>query len=773
MKTSVRIGVTSLIVTQAIGFHAIRKGRTNMTRKAASGFLPWVASGFLILATHAANGGLPPAIRLDQVAADDLKGWSDVQADGDVTYRAVQKGALQTLRIKAWWDEPRLRPPEKQIYVLTLRYKDTLPTPAIFFASGGLSTYGGQSEILRFGGDNDGQWKSIDVPLSWDMLIRSPKDHAYTAIGIKTETDLPVASIAFRLAVPADEPAYNARTRAWVARLAGAAGIVKDGAVAPDLDPNPVSAFPWPVSKALLPSDRPKKDWVGKPLKIRMCENEFQPATFGVYAGVDLKDVDFTVSPLTGIAGTLQAEVIRRTAEYTPARSGAGLYPLRLWPAFPVDVARGRSQLFLIDVHTTGGVSKPGVYKGEVTIASAEGKAALPIEVEVLPVQLLTMDEAGLSMGGCVTGLLPAHDIAFQTAWNQNGINLWFSGVQPDMTVKDGKLQIDWTYMDDWMASAKARGLRNVVWFFGGNPYGFPSTMTLPRTLFNVLGKGNNQAFIRAQADEKVRDKMLAELRPYYVDFCRQLYAHSRAAMWPEIIVTPFDEPAKWAQGPGRKEGNTPGVIGTGPWIKSYFKDCCAAIHEGAPDLRIYASIHHNHPDRQEGIVFVDDVDVFCTNAIHEDNKLGDKVRARHKTFWQYSGVSGNASDARYTFGFFFGAYDSRGSLCWAYNWGSGFEPPKSESWIYGWQTPFDTIPSPYFVNLREGWDDRRLIETYRKTFAIDKEALAVLDKILKEAAGSRTSGGVDTVNDFWAGVDDAAKLDQWRNVLLDRLARR
>ena len=748
-------------------------------RKAAGGFLVALTTGFLVPAGRAADAAaLPPAISLDKVAAADLKGWSDVQADGDIRYRAAQKGdkgVPATLRLRAWWDAGRLRPPEGQIVVMTVRYKDTVRSPAVFFASGWLAPYGNPSEVGRFGGSGDGQWKNADLPVSWDMLIRLPKERDYTSVGIRASADLPVAGIAFRTATPADEAAWNANTRAWVAaEAAGASAAAGQPAMAPeDLGAGPVAAFPWPVSNALLPTSRPKKEWIGKPVKIRMCQNEFQPGTFGVHAGADLKDVEFTVGPLTGQAGTLQAEITRRTAEYAPLRTGESLYPVRLWPAYKTDIAAGRCHWFLVDVRTTRGVSRPGIYKGEIAITSPSSRTALPLEVEVLPVDMLTMDEAGLAMGGCVSGLVPAHDIAFQSSWNQNGFNLWWFGVQPEMTLKEGKLQIDWTYLDEWMAAAKARGMKSAVWFLGGNPYGFPGTMTLQRTLYSVIGKGNNHAFIRAQADEQARDRMLPEVRPYYVEFFRQLHAHMVAAQWPEIIVTPFDEPAKWTQGPGRKDGSTnPDVIGTGPWIKSYFKDSCAAIREGAPELRIYASIHHNRPGKQEGIVFVDDVDVFCTNAIGEDPELGDKVRARRKTFWQYSGFSRGASDARFAFGFFFAAFDSRGSLCWAYNWGNGFEIPKDgNSWIYGWQTPFDTIPSPYFVNLREGWDDRRTIETYRKTFAGDKTALAELDAILQEAAGSRSAGGRDTVNDFWAGVDDAAKLDRWRHALLDRLA--
>ena len=137
-------------------------------------------------------------------------------------------------------------------------------------------------------------------------------------------------------------------------------------------------------------------------------------------------------------------------------------------------------------------------------------------------------------------------------------------------------------------------------------------------------------------------------------------------------------------------------------------------------------------------------------------------------------GVGGDAPDqARFGYGFYFASFGSTGSLRWAYNWGPGFDTVQGgPSWMYAWQTPFDTIPSPSFEGMREAWDDRRIIETYRKRFAKDAEAMAVLAGIFKEAQGSRGAGGRDTVDDFWTAVDDVEKMDRWRNALLDRLCR-
>lgn len=153
-----------------------------------------------------------------------------------------------------------------------------------------------------------------------------------------------------------------------------------------------------------------------------------------------------------------------------------------------------------------------------------------------------------------------------------------------------------------------------------------------------------------------------------------------------------------------------------------------------------------------------------------EDATLGDQVRAAKKEFWQYSSFQNSPETAIFAFGFYFAAFDSRGSLCWA---GPGFDTTSGgDSWIYCWQTPFDSIPAPYFEGMREAWDIRRVIETCKKKHMGDQESLKLLNAILQEAVTSRGKGGRDTVYDFWAVVDNIKKLEQWRARLMELLLR-
>lgn len=747
-----------------------------------------------------ATNTVQPIATFDIAALPDADlsadGWSPPAKDGEIAFRTAKTGGNRTFKVPAWWDKADLRPTAGSIFILELQYKDTLSKPAEFLSHGAAGSYMGMSLMHTFGGANDGQWKTALIPISWDLVIRLKDDLPHTQFGIKADGDLAVATAKLRVNSAADQAKIQAETRAWVARnqkaLREANPLkVEDRAfkLNEDRPLGPVVPFAWSALVPLLPNAQPKDAQVGAPVKIRMCLNDLEGGSFGVYAnGQDLSQVDYTVSELKNGNEVLKADLIRRTAEYALVRPGGKIlwFPQRLWPAFATDVPKGQSQWFLFNLRTHRGQTKPGVYKGTVDITSKGEKVAqLPVEVEVLNIDLMTMNEAGLIMGGCCIGLPPQQDLQFQTDYNQNCVNLWFAGAQPPMTKAKGKLEIDFTYFDDWMINGRKNGLQAIVWFLGGDPYGYPDTVTLVRDLNRIDLKGDDNMKARLawmQKQIQTPDKLLPENRTLYKEWVKQIYDHSIAKKWPEVILTPFDEPAKWTQKPRPEQlkGKLEGVIGTGEHIKGFFKDCCAAIHEAAPKMRIYGSIHHNRQEggtTNEGIVFLDDIEVFCTNAIHEDPKLGDKVRAGGptKSFWQYSGVSGGGGgapdQARYTFGFFFAAYDSRGSLSWAYNWGPGFDTSgEGDAWMYAWQTPYGTIPAPFFEGMREAWDDRRIIETFKKKFKNNPAEMKKLDDIFQEATGSRTKGGRDTVNDFWAAVDNVEKIDKWRNTLLDAL---
>ena len=327
---------------------------------------------------------------------------------------------------------------------------------------------------------------------------------------------------------------------------------------------------------------------------------------------------------------------------------------------------------------------------------------------------------------------------------------------------------------------AKRLGCNSIVYFLGGDPYGFPITMTLERELFVVMQddgdrKARVDAFAKLACDEKNRDKVLKNVRELFGQWSKEVTEHAKANNWPELILTPFDEPAKFKQGPYKKPGreNDNNVIGAGPWIKTHFEDACDIIRKNStPETKIYGSIHH-----PIGITFLPKVNVFCTNAIGEDPQLGGKVRAggKDKYFWQYSGCGAGSEPAktRYTFGFFFGSFNSRGSLIWAYNWGNRFDTAEGDNWMLCWDTPFATIPNLSYEGLREAWDDRRYIETLKKIAkekGKEKEAQVLLDGIFNQAKGSRTAGGRDNINDFWSATSNPEKLNEWKGMIADRI---
>ena len=684
--------------------------------------------------------------------------------------------------------------------MIEVSYKDTVKEPVVFSAFGNLAKYGGRTELHRFGGLDDGKWKTAQIPLGADMIMARPAANLVEFSMNSIGGDLPVASI--RVMPLAGEQVakaaaqYDAETREWVARLqASKMGEPRNEFGEPQkpcriVAESKVAIVPYvrPYLQVIYPYSAPQENELNKRLEVTMARNEYEPAAFGVYAnGKNLTNVKVVVASLRHESdedADLAASV--RTAEYAlvqnkrpqgrragaasqpqsrPASTGneMAVFPQRLWPMFTTQIKKGQSGWFWVTFQGDPVKTRPGRYDGKVVISADQGSQVLEFRVHVLPLQLVDMKDAGLMMGGCISGLLPRHEMRTMLQYNHNMINLWLSGVAPRILPK-GKddFDLDFTLMDDFMAQAKAAGIEANVWFLGGDPYGFPITNTLERELARqVLGLTVPQY---AELIDKDRMNIPPPIAPLYKKWVAKVMQHAKDKGWPEQILTPFDEPAKWVQEPGRKSGataNDPNVFGTGPWIKPHFEQACTLIREAWPAARIYGSIHHAEP----GLVFLKDVDVFCTNAIHEDAKLGDKVREAGKVFWQYSNVSNGMPDrGRYAFGFFFNAFDSRGSLCWAYNWGPRLDTTEGANWEYAWYTPLDTIPSPYYEGVREAWDDRRYIETLKKIAKENNaDIIAFLAEIAEAGKNLRGEGGRETVNDFWAASKRIEAMDELR----------
>ncbi len=739
-------------------------------------------------AAAAVTGKHFPAFKLADCKDLPGRSWGPITEEPGHSYRAALAGRSAVIPIQAWWGKS-FRPAEGTIYDVQITYKDTASKPVVFLSHGGFVKYWGLGEVHRFGGAGDGQWKTAIVPVSWDLVCRKnvpfQGPSQFTEFAIDAGSDLPIESIRIVPAAADSAARYGQETRTWVAqaqadkRETASRGRQQQPVLPDALKDAPLVAYARTYLVPLMQNAAPQEGEAGGPLKLKMARNEYEPATFGVYAnGADLKNVTFSVSPLKGDKGKLACELDLRTAEYSAVadgnrqegKSGCTMYPQRLWPMYPVNIAKAQSHWFWVTVHTLGEKTRPGKYTGTVTIQADGQQTTLPIEVDVLPVTLLTMKETGLEVGGC-SAQVPAQDLQCLAAHNHTGMDIWFGGTQPQMRVIDGQIRFDWTYLDDWMGNAKKCGMDHMMWFLGGDPYGFPDTMNAERDFYRTTATGQSQE-LRKEFIERLNkdpDKILPEVRPRYQAFIRDLATHAEANNWPnKLIIHPFDEPAKYVQSKA-SENPFHQVIGAGKWIKPHFEDGCALIREAAQghkNILTGGDMHHAAPS----LALLGDVDVFCTNAIHEDPALGDKVRAAGVQFWQYSGTGANtpAHQGRYSFGFFFAAYNSRGSLIWAYDSTNRFDTSESTAqWGYGWYTPFGTVFTPFMVGVREGFDDRRWIETYKKLVGEEK-ARELLAKIGSEAIAQRTQGGRDTVYDFFAEMKKTDQLNVWRDQVME-----
>ncbi|HVX67590.1 MAG TPA: hypothetical protein VHA11_13345 [Bryobacteraceae bacterium] len=698
---------------------------------------------------------------------EDGSAW---RQDGNTwTLAAGQAGILEA---PAWWTGNR--PPEGPAAVLEFEFQDTLPRAARAEVWSGLGTTDPYSELHRFGGTGDGQWKTARVPVSGGFLFSyEPRHTARFRI-------LPAAGTlkarAFRLAAPrpGDEQQYNAETRAWVAREQRRAAIL------PESLPKPQAAVlpgAW-SSRALVPYRRnwmdliqpgsaPRAGEAGAPLRVRMFRNEFEPLELGVFAnGRALKNVRIAADPVKDASGAEIVSVTPRVAEYAKVHTGVSVgyntswFPQRLWPAYAFDVPAGESRMVWLVLGTRDQTARPGKYETSIRF-TADGidEVVLPLTVEVLNSRLLTMEEAGLKLGGCTTGLVPEFELRFLRQYNHNMVNIWYQAVRPQLSRQGATFGLDFRVMDDWMASARRAGISDLVYFLGGDPYIYPRTFGLGRSLAETMLGLNDAGW--AELSNRNRDAVPEKIAPLMVEWTRRFSEHARAAGWPNVILTPFDEPAKHVQ---YRSG-----VGMLSFIKPQFKQQVRLLREGDPKAQIYGSIHHYAP----GIGFLEDVDVFCTNAIAENPQMPEQVHGAGKTFWEYSGNgdSGLPGVARYTFGYYFASHGSTGSLVWAYNWGDRFDTLDGNNWLYAWNTPFDVIPSPYMEGMREAWDDRRLIETVRQ--AARKKGVDIsgfLGRLFADVARARGAGGTDTVTDFWEKSRSDEAMDEWKDRLVDEL---
>jgi len=682
----------------------------------------------------------------------------------------------------AWWVGNR--PPPGEMVVLEVGYRDNVTAPVRVEVYSGMGTSNPYSELHRFGGLGDGSWKTACIPCPWGLTMLHPASKTIRFRLISDAGDLEIKD--FRLVKPgaADEQRYNAETREWVRRVQAASAKIAPEYYA--LVKTPKLSTEW-ADKALVPFHREWMDMVmtisapqtGEtdfPVYVRMTQNEFEPVQLGIYAnGVDLDGVEVAVDPIRGPYGSEVAKTSVRVAEYSLIKSRISAFevepfPLRLWPNYSFNVPRGRSHFVRIELQTSESSAVAGKYSTLVRIkARGVEEITVPLNLEILPLRLLTMDEAGLKLGGHIRGLVPEYDLAFQRLYNHNLAAIY---VLPELKHEgEASFSMDFRVLDDWMASAVHQGFNDVYLFLGGNPFGFPQTMTLERQLAEAALGLDKEAW-HALAMEKP-DSVHPKLAPLYEEWASRLGRHAKYQNWPQLVLTPFDEPNKWS-------ANRPG-LGSLSFIKPHFIHCADLLRRGFPEAPVAADMY----TYDKAIVFLPYLDIYSTNSVHINPDLPAEIRRAGKYLWEYSTVDVTSSFNRYTLGYFFGAHNSQGAHLWAYNWGKRFDTLNDPNWQYAWYTPFDVIPTPCLEGLREGMDDRRLLETLKKKAAEKNiDISGFLSSLFKEATGMQDqlrffviaqwshaqSGRTFTIKDLREYEKAAGVMYDWHDRIVEKI---
>jgi hypothetical protein len=731
--------------------------------------------GILCISLNASNHRAPSDLTLpSNVATVDVGNsvWTE-NPDGSIT---IEKGVPGFLAHGTWFEGAR--PSREEMVVLELEYLDNFDLPAVVEILAGMDTErGGWFELHRFGGAKTGDWKKIRIPAPSDLIWQHVADKTIRFRLMSRSGELSIRNPVLASPRSDEEEVWNAATREWVRREQHQRVRIdpiywaqrQTPVLAGAMSASPLVVYERDYLHLIEPRSAPQADETSFPVEVHMFLNEYQPIQFGVYASqMDLKNVQVTVNSTK----RLPLDFTLRAAEYSIVKNQQAGYflnyfPQRLWPAYPFDVAKGRSHLVLLDIKTIDGETVTGSYRINVQFA-ADGieTVSVPIVIEVLPIRLLTMKESGLKMGGCVTGLLPEYEMEALHQYNHNMINLWYAGVRPQFIRKGSGFELGFEIMDDFMLRAKRQGFDDIVYFLGGNPPLFPRTMTWPRTIAEELHGIAGEEWRRLSFEDPYRIPSI--LVDEMVEWARRFGEHSVASDWPNMILTPFDEPAKWVEGSGNLL-----------FIKDQFIEQIKLLRRGWPGVEIYGSIHYYYG----GVDFLGSVDVFCTNInVHpprlsrfgdRHRKIGEEVREADTEFWEYAGCDdkGLPARARYVFGHYFGSHDSRGSLAWAYNWGNRFDTIDGNNWMYAWNTPFDLVPAPYLIGMREAWDDRRLRETVRSLAQIKGvDLMAFWGRLHKEIAHEYSLGESNTIDSFWENAKDNQAMEAWKSEMTEKV---
>jgi len=480
----------------------------------------------------------------------------------------------------------------------------------------------------------------------------------------------------------------------------------------------------------VMPAIVPAAEQLEPNLRIFAAPGEREPISFAVRALEDQRGMSAAIDRLSGEAGSLPAEavhagVVRNLVRKIHPRTDEMLtLPAFIEDMHPVDVAADTSRWFWFTVHVPEDAA-PGRYSATITISSSGGEAELPVELEVLPIELMRPEGVAWGMYDYMhvtySDAPDAIEEKFidQRAHGMTSVGLCGAhGVETEMV--DGRVVMHWTgdtNLERAMNAYVAAGFPEPIqWLIAGDISRFARQ-------FGEIGS--------------------AEYAAAYRGVIQAVLERAEQEGWPEIIFQPVDEAFEHRDR-----------------FERMMVEMKILKEMGLP---VEADGMNGHPEGlEEALPYMDYLNFhdgpFLRRGVY-DGAAWEQFRARMerlgKTIWFYNVEisSHRPENARFSQGFHPWNTGARGVYTWSYRSvvddPYGANPERRFVFMHRFPPMGDETggPSIGFEALREGIDDYHYLYTW--------------DRLCERALEDGTEEQKQTVRDSRAWITEKlAEID-------------
>ncbi len=447
---------------------------------------------------------------------------------------------------------------------------------------------------------------------------------------------------------------------------------------------------------AVMPAIVPTAEQLAPTLRVFAAPGEREPISFAVRALDDQTGMSAAIDAFSGEAGSLPqgavyAGVVRDLVRKIHPRTDEMLsLPAFIEDMHPVDVPADSSRWYWFTVQVPDDAA-PGLYRATITISASGGDTQVPVELEVMPIELMRPEGIAWGMYDYMhrtySDAPDAIEEKFrdQAAHGMTSVGLCGNhGVETEML--DGRVVMHWTgdtNLERAMEGYVAAGFTEPIqWLIAGDIWRF------------------------AQQSGEVGTP---EYAAAYRGVIQAVLDRAEEEGWPEIIFQPVDEAFEHR-----------------PVFERMMVEMAILKEMGLP---VEADGMNGHPEGlEEALPLIDYLNFhdgpFLQRGVY-DAVAWEQFRARMeqlgKTLWYYNvEISGHRPEnARFSQGFHLWNTGARGAFTWSYR--SVLDDPYTADpdvrFIFMHRYPpmgeETGGPSIGFEALREGIDDYHYLYTW------------------------------------------------------------